>query len=493
MAEGKIKNQAFYMMFSREDAGFGAGKEPSGYIKIEVREGKGKLTGLVQNLKDDRGKTIYKLYLIRCDDKHFNHICIGKADAAKHKVEMRWEFDPEDVGATGVSIEKFNVAAILAEYPDMACDSVVCPLAAYKGEKVEWRDRLKKLCRPAVVQQIAEEETFVRESEEVAVRDEEEVISGQDIFERYKDKIEEQLQESLVTTIGCEDSLNRDAETDSEAAPVNSAILSDNAPQLTFEYGEAGNETMVDGNYFENGHDASPGLNLNVPTEYNGDNTDTDNAAEKCMEEAENRNSCVETDGWIDNRKNNADKPVESLDSNEQNCVYRQSDTCGFESVVKDFTPCLNCIVKDYDRQSEDRTAGTGSIEMLQNNLDKYFERFDPFKSRRRDYKWWKISSPVHLNNILYQCNIKTPILFNPRVMMAHFKYRHMIVGIYSDRARRREYIVCGIPGTYNIDDRPFGEMCKWVQVEGNRPSYGSFGYWLVYMDYKTGKLLSLR
>jgi hypothetical protein len=85
-----------------------------------------------------------------------------------------------------------------------------------------------------------------------------------------------------------------------------------------------------------------------------------------------------------------------------------------------------------------------------------------------------------------------TPLLFNPAVMMSHFKYRHLLTGVYVERPKGREFIVCGIPGVNGIDETPFGEMCRWVQLEGYKPRYGSFGYWLVYIDPKTGKLFKL-
>ena len=128
----------------------------------------------------------------------------------------------------------------------------------------------------------------------------------------------------------------------------------------------------------------------------------------------------------------------------------------------------------------------------LMNSFNKYFEPSNPFGGRRGNYTWWKVNSPVYLNNVLYQHKVRTPLLFNPAVMMAHFKYRHLIIGVYSDRVRKNEYIVGGVPGVYGIDDRPFGDMCRWVQLEGYKPRYGAFGYWLVYIDTKTGKLLKV-
>ena len=133
-----------------------------------------------------------------------------------------------------------------------------------------------------------------------------------------------------------------------------------------------------------------------------------------------------------------------------------------------------------------------GSTETLKESFDRFFERCDPFGSKRRDYTWWKVVSPVHLNNILYKFDVKSSLLFNPRVLMAHFKYRHLIAGIYQDRITGKVLLVCGVPGTYGVDEKPYGDMCRWAQVERGKPRYGVFGYWLVYMDARTGKLINV-
>jgi hypothetical protein len=130
-------------------------------------------------------------------------------------------------------------------------------------------------------------------------------------------------------------------------------------------------------------------------------------------------------------------------------------------------------------------------MEVLIENFDEYFEKSDPFNSKRRDYRWWEVSTPAYLSNILYQFGIKTPELFNPNVMMAHFKYRHLIVGIYADRIRHREYIVFGIPGVHNVDAKPLSGVCRWVQLRGSRPRDGAFGYWLIYYEPNVGEFLN--
>jgi hypothetical protein len=74
--------------------------------------------------------------------------------------------------------------------------------------------------------------------------------------------------------------------------------------------------------------------------------------------------------------------------------------------------------------------------------------------------------------------------------MMAHYKYKHLIIGIFTHRNGRR-YVVCGVPGMHMVDMKPFGEMNTWVQAEGNRLKYGAFGYWLVYIDPENGKIMN--
>lgn len=81
--------------------------------------------------------------------------------------------------------------------------------------------------------------------------------------------------------------------------------------------------------------------------------------------------------------------------------------------------------------------------------------------------------------------------MFNPAVMMAHYRYKHLIIGIFTHKNGKR-YVVCGVPGRYMADMKPFGEMNKWVQTQGTRPRYGAFGYWLIYIDPHDGKILNL-
>ncbi|NMB34569.1 MAG: hypothetical protein GX992_10180 [Clostridium sp.] len=180
-------------------------------------------------------------------------------------------------------------------------------------------------------------------------------------------------------------------------------------------------------------------------------------------------------------------------------------------------TPEATKIGREDERKDEDETDNTIPVDLrddeskkeeyqditrksigdeydiagLPNCFDKHFKRCNPFVGGRKDYAWWQVSGPVQLNNILYQANIKAPLLFNQRVLAAHFKHRHLIAGFYEDRERELLYLVCGIPGVYGEDKKPVEGVCRWAQAEGSIPEYGAFGYWLVYIDPKTSGVLN--
>jgi len=172
---------------------------------------------------------------------------------------------------------------------------------------------------------------------------------------------------------------------------------------------------------------------------------------------------------------------------------YTKGQYPGYWQCPAAISSCADCVIfKERERaQAEVVSNKTFDFGALAECFDKYFERSDPFNSRRKDYRWWEVGTLAYLNNILYQFGIKTSDLFNTNVMKAHLKYRHLIVGIYTDRIRNRGYVVFGIPGIYSLDTKPLGGACRWVQLKGNRPREGAFGYWLAYYEPESGEFLN--
>lgn len=184
-------------------------------------------------------------------------------------------------------------------------------------------------------------------------------------------------------------------------------------------------------------------------------------------------------EGTLTSIYNNTIDPDEYSEIRMEDDIWKQAE--------KDFQDISSFSITDEERATE------LNLPNLKEELDKSFEKCNPFKSRSRNFKWWKINSPGFLNNILFRNGIKTYLLFSPKVMLAHYKYRYIIFGIKSDRPTAKPQLICGIPGVYSIDENPFGNMGSWVQLEGYKPKYGTFGYWVVMIDPRTGKLINIK
>jgi hypothetical protein len=464
--ETKSKFVRMFLIFNQEDKGFGAGQEPSGYVKIEVRANKGKLFASLQNVNEEHGKFKYKLYLIRCNSDKTEAVCAGAIPISNRKGELNWEFDAENVAMTGVKIEKFEVFAVIIEYTGGEKTGVICPLAAYKGSKIAWRDSFKEVLNASKASPMPHAQNNISPDKPQVP-----VVESKYIAPENKPgfNIPVEAEKKFKENIGL-------------VEPKQEAESSQKAKEKT----EPEVAHMKEAKETENKEWAAEGKKGAVP----------DSGQDSKVEHTIQIESSVSKDEAGNIKYNEVTSGGTSI-----NCMPGFKNLCPmYQNNIGPNpapNPCTVCqSTGSQTEQSKPNTnvlpSGQGDVDInkLMDSFDVFFERDDPFKSKRSDYKWWKVSDPVQLNNILYQNNVRSSILFNPSLMMAHFKYRHLIIGFYIDKFRHREYMVCGVPGVFNVDERPFGDMCRWIQMEGGRPRYGTFGYWLVYIEPKTGKLL---
>lgn len=420
--------QRSFLIFSNEDGGYEGGQKPSGHIKLEVREGRGKLHAAVQNLRSGNGRFAYKLYLLKSGDSVIAAYA-GQLTPEPNKAELEWSFDPRNVGESGSAFGEFDMAAVLVEYADRPGEAVICPLAAYRNRKTEWRNGLRAALMKKRLEAVAElhnepdnEERFEKPAGMVMPEHEEFLANGLPEQQKYilQDYMpsEQTLQEQIT-----QEQVPQEQVSQEEASPEQ--MQKDYMPPEQIPQQQAAQ------------YQAAPG----------------------------------------------------QIDTG---CVYLNGNICGafVNSGAGAVNPCAACHLHHGRPYYTEPPAG--DVSQLREELDRYFEQCDPFHSNRSDYMWWRVGNPVNLNNLLYQCNIRSPLLFNPAVMMAHYKYRHLIVGIFQNRNKEKQYVVCGVPGMSMVDKKPFGDMSRWVQAEGNRPRYGAFGYWLVYIDPDGGKILNM-
>ncbi|MGI6114255.1 MAG: hypothetical protein ACOYEJ_09090, partial [Mahellales bacterium] len=108
--------QRYFVILNQGDRGYGipGGKEPTGYAKIEVRSNNGRMTALFQNLKQiDNNKGFYKVYMVSKSGGSVTPVKVGPVEVDQWgKGNVEWEFNPVDVGGSGLDIEKFNIVTL---------------------------------------------------------------------------------------------------------------------------------------------------------------------------------------------------------------------------------------------------------------------------------------------------------------------------------------------------------------------------------------------
>ncbi|MCX7884045.1 MAG: hypothetical protein N2448_03325 [Caloramator sp.] len=172
------KYNRYFIIFQEEDKGFGIAldKQPTGYTKIETRNGKCKITVYVQNLVKDKGP-----YICCMIDGSKNPAVVARlgeiAVDDTGRGETFWEYKEEDIAGTGMTIDKFMISAVIVEG-----DKILSPLAGYASkEKIEWREKF----------QVENKENSIKERKEIK---EEELIEEARKFREYEEQIKKEVQ-----------------------------------------------------------------------------------------------------------------------------------------------------------------------------------------------------------------------------------------------------------------------------------------------------------
>lgn len=131
----------FFIIFQEEDKGYAIAidKQPTGYAKIENRSGKCKMTVYAQNLKKEKGP--YHFCIIDTMRTPALLIKIGEVKIDEMgRGETWWEYNEENIAESKSTIDKFNIAVIMAEGSP---DAITAPLAGYTGkEKIMWKEKI---------------------------------------------------------------------------------------------------------------------------------------------------------------------------------------------------------------------------------------------------------------------------------------------------------------------------------------------------------------
>lgn len=130
----------YFIILQEDDKGYeiSPGKIPTGYLKIEAKNGRVKLNAFIQNVKvEDMAE--YRLILVAPGRKL--GVDVGKIIIdTSGRGELYYELESDNVLKSGVNISEFLVAAVTS--------GVSIPLSGYSGrDKIEWKGKYEVVNR----------------------------------------------------------------------------------------------------------------------------------------------------------------------------------------------------------------------------------------------------------------------------------------------------------------------------------------------------------
>lgn len=126
-----------------------------GYAKIEVRDGRGKIQLNIEETKSIDEDGIYVGGLLSVINEQPVKVEMGNIILNENgKGNLLWKFNPESVGGTGISIDKFNT--IFVQFYGNSSEEIVIPLVGYIENK---DDSINKLIKDIEVKKINQYKT----------------------------------------------------------------------------------------------------------------------------------------------------------------------------------------------------------------------------------------------------------------------------------------------------------------------------------------------
>lgn len=234
------------------------GVTPKGHMNIEVRDGRGRITLNVDNLRiNPNEEKLYKACLVGTDKKNYVDVDLGVIVLNERgKGTLEWRFDPTSVGGTSLSIEKFNNILVREVDTTNENNDIVVPLSGYIYKKdgslvkLMKRQAEKELPRKKEIEfkQILEEpkakeenipkDTYVAFEEANIEEKIEETKENEDIDEKVdveeikdeevegvaiKEEIDEEVQETSTESV--QDEIQEDIEEEAKEVEIDEAEI----------------------------------------------------------------------------------------------------------------------------------------------------------------------------------------------------------------------------------------------------------------------------
>lgn len=466
MSQKKNYSRSFIILQENEKGhGISLDKLPTGYAKIENRNGKCKVFFYVQNLKG--ASKPYYMVLV-CNKKDTKKLIkLGELKLDEYgKAEMSREYSENDVGESGIGIDRvigaaisqFNGSDMLVlmsgfNATDIPEDWKTYSLAGVKSKEVN--------SNPEKIVEVKKVETKRVEAKPVEAKVETKKVEFKSVEAKAVEAKPVEKKPAKVERVEI-----KQKEVKEEVVKPKAEVVKPKTTDRKVEEEVKSEEKQPDKKESDNIFDKY---------EESIENTKKDK-----YEESKNINVNEAKD---DKREENNKSKIEKEENKCPCCSYEnQKVENNFESEIP-----------IEENKNEDYPIGrTGEFfKGLTDEFDDLGEAFPDVRCCR----WYKVSTDFRDHKHHKENHNKYTLLYYP--MMPYYAYIQKsgcyLVGYKYDPKGKMKYIVYGILGTKNKCDQPFGGktgFVSWVPMQRGKEGYEDKGCWLMFYDFKNAVIL---
>lgn len=436
----KRRYDRFFIMFKQELSGYSIdGREPNGYCKIEIRDGKGRANTYMQGLKPLKDGSMYRVYLIAVQGNKSLGVPTGWLDIDNRgRGECRFDFNPDNIDETGLAIEDFNVGAIIVKGDNIK--ELIAPIVGYRDKEVLWKKGFKDFSNyKAESNHKAEKEKNLNDYLEIDIP--EEVKQRFTPSFRVPNTFEEETKESIPKQ-AFEQQENVPTEVKEDISPIKPMPRVEHKIEPKIEPKvEYKPEPKIEPRKIEPRVEHKP--------EFKSESKKIDNSS---ISEIKDEDTQVDPQKIFNDMVNKFYAEMEELEK--------------YKLLTPEDTKILDLEFKPDEEIVDDLTY------MFKNN-----EKIIPFERSNKAIQWIKIA-PFELVTL----NLHAWTYIKHQFINAAWKkYKYLILGRYFQN-NGYNYIL-GIPDLYNDKYKAIAQNLgfkKFVCCKGRVIQDGSMGYWIM-------------
>lgn len=480
----------YFIIFQEEDKGYGIAidKQPTGYTKIETRNGRCKVTVYAQNLVKDRGP-----YLCCLIDGSKSPAVIAKLGTITvdetGRGETWWEYREDDVAETGIPVDRFNVAAVVVEG-----DELKAPLAGYIGrDKISWKDKIKPQVNE-VKDEVKEEIKDLKEQEEIEELDEEARK-----FKEYEEMIKDQSSKEEYDNSQASEDVNKEEHIKSKPQSYNKDGDFEESRQEE-DHSEEDDSSEESGQQEDESHEKED----NSKTSRDIDPRETDNEDNSQIGEADeedNKEVLNESDEESQVLKDDSIETIKDFYDEVRNGDYEDiiADVANINNQFDDIDYREDSSIYD-DMENEFSRDGRKKRRRhapMFHEVLKHFKEVEDAVEGMKDVRWWRIPHsddiPIKENSLYpYFCSVYHLKMTYPYINYIKYykKPGYYYFGIKYDSNGEVKYIMYGIEGRNSALEQPYMGMTGFTKWYGFKCKDKGKGMWVMYYNPYTGCIM---